>query len=190
MDGQLLRWDSIKRSSNWQVIDRGTNPPVLLSKKDSQPALLTFERRNLLAILKSHEQSGFVRVEREGREVQVIDFNTFGGSDRKIVVENRIVKPCTAMFLGALVLFGGLACWFGPIRAGRRNTPWLIFFFSTMHILLWASQCVGTYTDSRGYLESFRSFHEGKSATPHRVTPYFWGWWGVFRVKAWEDGLR
>ena len=167
MDGALLRWDSVKRSSNWQVVDkRGSGlPPSLSYKEVSQPGFLTFQGRSFLAILHANRWSGIIRVDRDGRESQVIDGTAVEGQERLIVVEDPTVKPSVALYLGALVLFGGLAYWFSPIRTERGNTPWLIFFLFVFHILFWASQCIGTTNDSSGYLMGFQSFYKGQSGS-------------------------
>lgn len=165
-DGQLLRWDSVKRSGPWQVVDKkGFGlPPQLLYKDVSQPGFLTFQGRNFLATLQANRWSGIIRVERDGKEAQIIDSKAPEGQERQIIVEDPRVKPSVALYFGALVLFGGLAYSFGPIPMERQNTPWLIFFLIVIHILFWASQCIGTTNDSPGYVEFFRSFLEGQPA--------------------------
>jgi hypothetical protein len=170
VDGQLLRWNSVRRTSNWHVPDRMGLPPFLLYRQDSKPALLTFQGRNFLAILQPQkwsgsiwvEWSGSIRVEQDGKEVQVIDLKALRGRENLIVAENPVSRPSTAIFVGALVLFGSLACWFGPIRSRRGSTPWLVLFLSFLHILFWASQCVGTTNDSPAYLETFSLLLRGQ----------------------------
>jgi hypothetical protein len=174
-DGQLLRWNSVERTSNWQVIDRKLQPPHILYKKDSKPALLTFQGRNFLAILQPQKWSGSIGVKQDGREIQKIDVTALQGREGLILAESPVSRPSTAVFVSALILFGGFAFWFGPIRGRRSHIPWLIFFLSVLHTLFWASQCVGTTGDSPEYLQSFSLFLQGYSSYFPPGYPVFTG---------------
>jgi hypothetical protein len=81
--------------------------------------------------------------------------------EQPIVVESPEAPPSLVLFVGALILFTSCAWWFGPIRTGRRNILWLIFFLSVIHFLFWTNQCVGTTYDSFGYLKTNWFFLQG-----------------------------
>ena len=53
-DGQLLRWNSVQSSGNWQVVDKKGFwlPPFLLYKGMSQPGFLTFQGKSFCRDLK------------------------------------------------------------------------------------------------------------------------------------------
>jgi hypothetical protein len=161
-EGQRLRGKSINQTINWDLIDSNLSP-FIIYRQGSEPALLTFQGRNQLTIFQTNQWSGVVRVERNGREAQVVDLRDMKRQFHLIVVENPVAPPSVAVFAGALILFAVCAWWFGPIRSGRRNILWLIFFLSVIHFLFWANQCVGTTNDSPLYLQAVhRFFIEGK----------------------------
>jgi hypothetical protein len=162
-DGQLLRGNTVDRTNNWEVVERGGLPPLLRYREDSKPALLTFQGRNLVTIFKTNQWSGAIRVERDGREVKVVNLQGSEEQERPIVVEDPEAPPSVAVFVVASILFAVCAWWFGPIRTSRRNILWLIFFLSIIHFLFWTSQCVGTTYDSPSYLQTVtRFFLEGE----------------------------
>jgi hypothetical protein len=161
-EGQRLRGKSIKQSINWELIDSNLSP-FIIYKESSEPAILTFQGKNQLTIFQTNQWSGVVRVEQNGRKAQVVDLRDMKRQFHLIVVENPVTQPSVAVFAGALILFAVCAWWFGPIRTGRRNILWLIFFLSVIHFLFWANQCVGTTNDSPFYLKAVHQFfHEGK----------------------------
>lgn len=159
-DGQRLRGEFVKSTNNWEVGDRGLSHS-LIYREGSEPALLTFQGKSMLIIFKTRTWPGVIRVERDGREVKVVDLRDKKERHRLIVVENPVAPPSVIVFVGAFILFAGFAWWFGPIRAGRSNIPWLIFFLSVIHFLFWTNQCVGISNDSPGYLQSASLFFLG-----------------------------
>src|SRR5215510_7490440 len=158
-DGQLLRWKAGDPPSSWEVVDRSVMPSYLSYRQSAQPALLTFQGRTALTVLQADQWSGVVRVERNGRVGQTVDIQALEGQqERPIVVEDPVAPPTIAVFVGALVVFAACAWWFSPIRTDRRSVLWLLFFLSILHLLFWASQCVGTTNDSPGYLDTVSQF--------------------------------
>ena len=176
-DGQLLRWNSVKSSGNWQVVDKkGFGlPPYLLYKGTSQPGFLTFPGKSFLAIINANRWPGIVRVERNGRETQVVDGASLKREDGAIVIEDPSAKPSLGVYLGTLALFGVLVYWFGSIRIERRHTFWLILVLVVIHVLFWANQCIGSTNDSLAYLTSFQDFHKGQSSYFPPGYPVFLG---------------
>jgi hypothetical protein len=155
-----LRGKSINQTINWELIDSNLSP-FIIYRQGSEPALLTFQGRNQLTIFQTNQWSGVVRVERNGREAQVVDLRDMKRQFHLIVVENPVTQPSVAVFAGAFILFAVCAWWFGPIRSGRRNILWLIFFLSVIHFLFWANQCVGTTNDSPVYFQTHKFFLQG-----------------------------
>jgi hypothetical protein len=161
-DGQLLRENTVERIDNFELIERGFKPPLFLYREDSKPAGLTLQGKNLVIVLNTNQWSGVIRMERDGREVKVVNLQVLEEQKRPIVLENPEAPPSLVLFVGALILFAVCAWWFGPIRTGRRNILWLTFFLFIIHFLFWTSQCVATLPDSPGYLQSASIFfHEG-----------------------------
>ncbi|HET9529033.1 MAG TPA: glycosyltransferase family 39 protein [Blastocatellia bacterium] len=158
VDGQLVRGESLERSNNWEVISRaGSGLPAHLLYKGG-PASLALQGRTLLAIFRSNEWSGVIRLERVGKGEQAVDVEASTGQGQVIVIEDPVSPTSTVVFVAALSLFAGAAWWFGPNRRGRGSLPWLIFFLSVFHILFWINQCVGTTSDSPGYLDTLQYF--------------------------------
>src|SRR3990172_2752367 len=151
--GRRLRFDSLERSGSWEPVEKSVWG-ALMYRESSKPALLTFQASSFVTVFWIGRGSGVVRVERDGTEAQVADLDTLQGWGGRTVVESPAVPPSLVVFVVALVLLAGCAWVFGPVRAGHSSVPWLIFFLSVLHILFWASQCVGTYTDSVGYLQT------------------------------------
>jgi hypothetical protein len=88
--------------------------------------------------------------------VRVVDVKGLESQEPyRVTIEDPVAPHSAAVFAGAVLVFGGCAWLFGPIRRQRNNVPWLVFFLAVLHLLFWASQPVGTQTDSRGYVESF-----------------------------------
>ena len=158
-DGQRLRGEFVDNTINWEleVRDRG-QPPSLIYRESSKPALLTFQGKSMLIIFLTRPWSGVLSVRRDGVEVKMVDLRDMNEQHHLIVIENPEAPPSVAVFMGALILFAGLAWWFGPIRAGRPNIPWLILFLSVIHFLFWTNQCVGTSNDSPDYLRDASLF--------------------------------
>ena len=166
LDGRLFRWDFLASKTNWQTVDRGGSPPspsFLLYSGVSDPASLTFQGRKFVAIFQANNWPGVFRVKRNGTDIETIALKNPAGQQGMIVLETPAEPPSPVIFVAALLLFAGCAYWFGPIRSGRSSLPWLICFFSVVHALFWAAQCIGTNNDSPGYVEAVSEFfREGK----------------------------
>ena len=133
-DGRLLRWDSTT-STGWETVNVATGTlPVLRYTRAAQPALLTFQGKRFVAILRDFQWTGVGRVKWNGKTVQVLDLQQRPQQyERLITIENPAAPPSVAVFVGALILFSACAWWFGPIHAERGSVPWLVFFLSFLH---------------------------------------------------------
>lgn len=174
VDGRSLTSESVQRSGDWQP---GSVRAVVYSgtKDGVGHGLLRFQGKTVVVVVDANPGSGLVRLARDGREAQVVDFSTGDGQQRPIALESPSAPPSWAVFVGALVLFAGCAWWFGPIRSQRSGTPWLTFFLSVIHLLFWASQCVGTTNDSPVYVRSFALLVAGQPAYFPPGYPVFLG---------------
>lgn len=163
VDGRCLRWESIEPTNNWKAVDVlqvGKLLPVL--DDDTQPAILRFQGKNLLAMVQADHWSGTVQLLKNGSEVQKSEASK--EQQLTMILEDPVAPLSTAVLAAALILFAGCAAWFGPLRADRDCTAWLIFFLSVFHILFWSSQCVGTTNDSPGYVADFKIILAGMPA--------------------------
>lgn len=159
-DGRLLRWGLTDFSAGW-ALDGSTSTNALACRTNFRPALLTFHAKHFVALLRSSGWGGVIRVKRNGKQVRVMEIQPIDGSQSQIAVEDPAGPPSPRLFAGALLLFAGCAWWFGPVRARRRSIPWLVFSLAILHLLFWASQPIGTNSDSDGYLHSFSIFIAG-----------------------------
>jgi hypothetical protein len=159
VDGRLLRWESTKRSGGW-VLEDGAGQPSNLFFQGPGNATLAFGAARLIAILQPVNWSGLIRVKRNGRPVQMMDVASQGPS-HPIAIEDPAAPKSAAVFVGALILFGGCAWWFGPWNTRRKSIPWLVFFLSVIHLLYWASQPIGTNNDSEGYFNAASEVFHG-----------------------------
>jgi hypothetical protein len=151
-DGRHLNWDSINDRQGWKTIATGSVLPSLTSEQDSRPSVLNFRCKRFVAVLQVNGWSGTVRIKRNGSLEQLLDIQD---SDRGTVVLADPPAPRSVpLLIGAVVFFGVLAWWLGPIYRTRNGSVWLLVFLSSAHLLYWAALPVATNGDSSGYYGS------------------------------------
>ncbi len=155
VDGQLLRWPALQALNGWEPnTERGSGlPPALVGRGGES---LTFSGTRWLLFLRAREWTGAVRVEQQQGAVSVVEIRAVDGADRLFIVEHPLAAPSALSFAGGIIVFATLAWWVWPIHGGRRPEIWLLLCLSTVHLLFWSSQAVGTNNDSPGYLDSIR----------------------------------
>ena len=127
-------------------------------------ASLTFQGKKFVAILQANNWPGVFRVKRNGTDAEILALRSPAGHEGLIILESPAAPTSPVIFVAAIILFAGCAYWFGPIRSGRSGLPWLIFFLSVVHVLFWATQCIGTTNDSPTYVDSVLGIFHGGSA--------------------------
>jgi Dolichyl-phosphate-mannose-protein mannosyltransferase len=183
VDGRLRRWGTADHTSEWEVEDRV--PPTLLDRS-SKSGVLTFRAKRFAALLRPAGWAGVIQVKRDDKLVQT---RNVGASEGPFTLEDPAAPQSATMFMVALILFTGCAWWFGPWLIGRKSIPWLVFSLAALHLLYWASEPVGTNSDSTGYLDSFLSVIQGEPAYFPPGYPAFLGLVGSLTGRNFGSGV-
>jgi len=152
VDGQRLKWDATDHLEGWRFVDRGGIFPLLQFEQTSGRSVLSFPCRRFVAILKPNHWSGSLRVLGNGALEQIFDIQD--SNEETVMLADPPAPESAVLLIGAVVFFGALAWWLGPIYLNRRGNVWLILFLSAAHLLYWAASPVGTNGDSSGYFGS------------------------------------
>jgi len=148
-----MRWDSVGELTGWDLVEkRGPGlPPQLRYQDKAKSALLKFRGGRFLTVLKAQRWSGTVTIRRQSGTQRVVKLQE-SNPDNVIVLEDPVAQSSAGIYAAAIIVFGGCAFWFGPIRERRRSLGWLVFSLSALHLLFWATQCIGTNNDSPEYV--------------------------------------
>ncbi|HWC99071.1 MAG TPA: hypothetical protein VG456_20065 [Candidatus Sulfopaludibacter sp.] len=160
VDQHELRYLPAAQQIGW-TFDTADPASYVMDDASSAPAALKFQGHRFFALLHADRWSGVIRVLRNGSTVREVNLAPHDWRSARLLIEDPAAPVSVAVLMAGLVVFGGCALWFGPIRPGRPSLTWLVFVLGVVHLLYWASHPVATNPDSFEYLRQAPNVAKG-----------------------------
>jgi 4-amino-4-deoxy-L-arabinose transferase-like glycosyltransferase len=168
VDGRLARAESLGDRDDWRVIDSPAEelPSKLQYVGPVGGAALTFHGRRFVMVVDAEGWSGQLRVERNGQRVAAQTFSLRSAHTPGVVLEYPGTSSSLLLFFfgAALAIFTALARWCMSLRRERSTWAWAVVYLIALHLVFWASQCIGVTGDSAGYLGSVGDLRSGEAS--------------------------
>jgi len=163
IDGRLRRFDSTVTSDGWIPVAKlgGGVPPVLQRKPESGTSTLRFSGRSFVLVAEANPSRGSMQLVRNSVVTRTVELQPTTGVFALDDVDSHVrVLACVLA-----LLLGGAVTWrLRPWERTSRATLWLAGVLSSVHLLVWIGQCIGTTNDSAGYVSGAAALMEGSPA--------------------------
>lgn len=156
-DDRFLRCSEVGLLGEWAPEDQWRLTHE--ARGDGAAAAISVKASRLTLGLLLRQDGGRVRIAGGGESVEV---DVAGPWWRPVWIDLPSVKSMRFVPWLGFVLFGLVAGALRPWLGGRRLVAWLAVHLTALHVLFWASQTMGSTTDSPGYLDGIATLAAGR----------------------------
>ena len=136
-------------------------PPVLQRMPGSRPSTIAFNGRSFVLVAEANSSHGSMQIVRNGVVVHAVDLQPAMGV---FALDDADAHPNALVGVLALLLGAAVTWRVRPWDRTSRAPLWLGGVLSSMHLLFWIGQCIGTTNDSSGYVNGAAALLAGSPA--------------------------